>query len=192
MPTITKDKELKGFAQVYSSVQELIESAEANDPKETCPYGYGSWGESFSGWKGVRNRWNNPWQEGLDKLRLISNEIMESQPPKPVSIRRQRRWSESDGEVDVDRALAGEYDFMKQSFRLKRPRVKNVTILQNVGAIAIVSSSDLFWRSAACIIAIDLLEESGYSCEFWAYTNGNSRHYDPQYPHNFSAVCLKQ
>lgn len=169
---ITLDTELDGTAITFDSFTEIVAEAKRADPgSRRCRSSSGSWSDlswAYS-WDAIENRLTQPWETELGFMEKAANEIRKAIVEPPVSIRRQRRWSENDGELDVDRALRGTPELFHESYRAKRPRVQNVVVTCYLGQIASVSGLDLMWRAAAAVVAVDLLEEAGYSCEVWGH-----------------------
>jgi len=191
---VEHDDELQGCAMVFENITEILESAQKQDPAGVVPLSSSSsWREmsSLSTWGAVTTQCRNAWSDGISAVEKCGEEIAKSSPPQPVSIRRQRRWSENDGEIDIDRALRGEPDCLRESYRTRRPRSQNIAIMCDVGAGAVVRNADLLWRSAAVIAAIDILEESGYRCEVWAYDLGRQCYLKTKNHHSFVAWMVK-
>lgn len=187
---ITVDNELKGVGMVFDGMLEILESAQKQDPKAKTVHGY--YGQDkFNSWSDVMHKSNRTWSEGIETVQRLGEEIAKSSPPQPVSIRRQRRWSEDNGDLDVDRVLGNSETFFRESYRVKRPQMQNVVLFCDVSAGCFVRERDLFYRSAAVIAAIDILEESGYRCEVWAYDIGRQCYLETENHHSFIAYRVK-
>lgn len=173
---IELDTELGGYSISFENgMMEMLESAIRYDPLGKTPAEqYWPEMQNLKTWDAVSRQCRSPWEAGIQTIRQAAEKIADAHLPQPVSIRRKRRWSENDGEVDVDRALSGEPDCLRELHRIRRPRTQNVSIMCDVSANARVTNSQLFWRSAAVIAAIDYLEESGYRCEVWGYDMGTN------------------
>lgn len=190
---VTKDSELGGVAMVYPGVQDLIETAERLDPNA----GYvGGSVRTFglprmTTWADVKAFYRSLWAKGIETVRSMSAEIASTRPPEPVSITRKRRWSEEEGDVDVDKYLGGQDRFLRELHRERRPRCTTVAVMCNVCANCYVTNENLFWRSAAAVVAIDLLEEAGYSCEVWGWGSSRGCYYG-SHDKSFFAFPLKQ
>ncbi len=111
--------------------------------------------------------------------------------PKPKSIKRKGHWSDTDGEVDVDRAMKGEPDMYRL---VKRERVAgptSVALVANVDCPGMVNKTGLFYRSMAAIALTDILENLGYSVELWMWCLGGGVYPRP-HDKQFTACCMKQ
>lgn len=187
---ITKDDELGGWAIVHSDVASVIDAAKATDPKASQLSGneFGMWMRS---WSDFQKFLDSPWV-GTGKMQAMVDEIMTSEVSPPVNIRRQRRWSETDGEMDVDRALRGTPELFRESFRATRHRIQNVMILVDVCANANHSNESMAWRCAAAVVTVNLLEENGYSCEVWGFSNAERQYTSYRNREGFTAYRVKE
>lgn len=189
-----RDDDLKGHAFVFENIEEVVDLAEKCNPSGAIAQSFNrDFGGPiyFDGWEDVRRMTKATWTDGMNRIQGMAEEIRKSSPPQPVSVRRLRRWSENDGDVDVDRAVRGDDYCFREVHRERRPRTQNIAIMCNIGARYHVTNEQLFWRSAAAIVAIDLLEESGYSCEVWAYRIGEETYTDYKCPQHFAALRVK-
>lgn len=131
---------------------------------------HGSWtGRTFESFEQVVESFGRPWHDGLAKVREFVNELRGHVPP-PRARKRRARWSEFDGEPDADRVLAGEPAFFREVKRDDIHGPTTIALLANIGGNAEVGADAMFWRSAATVAAVDLLESAGYSCEVWVWS----------------------
>jgi hypothetical protein len=114
-----------------------------------------------------------PWPEGLDTVRAMADRLRHA-VPEPRTIRRRPRWSDEDGEVDCERAIRGDEEYMRQSRRTASAGPSSVAVILQVGGAASRHHTELFWRGAAGAAVCELLEEAGYSCEVWCYQHTHS------------------
>lgn len=191
---ITKDNELVGTAVTFDSFTEIVEQAKRADPQSYTCRSSSSWWSDLqwaSSWDAIQMRLLQPWEKELSFMQQAAEEIRKASLAQPVSIRRQRRWSENDGELDVDRALRGTPDLFQESYRAQRPRTQNVVVTCYLGQVGSVSGLDLMWRAAAAVVAVDLLEEAGYSCEVWGH-NFSRGVYTHAHSDCFTAYQIKE
>lgn len=188
---VSRDEQLKGVALVFDSLSDVYESARAADLGGNTLRSYSRrMGLHFRSWDDVGERLRS-WPEGVERVIEIGKEIAKVRIEQPVSTQRRPRWSEDDGELDIDRAMAGEAESMRELHRQRRPKNETIAVMCNATAWAYVSNESLFWRSAAAIAAIDLLEESGYSCEMWGYNMASGAFEDSEFPNAFLAFPIK-
>lgn len=172
-----KDVENRTHAFTFDTPMDLIDSAERGYARKqlgSSLWGGGWSGKSFESWNGVRKSFLEPWTKGISKVQDMLDEIKSQQLPRPKSRRRKRRWSEDDGEVDVDRVMAGDSDFYNEIRREQVHGPSNVLLLTNLDAYGGDSPEKIFWRGAAAIAAADLIEDAGYAVEIWVWCRGNN------------------
>lgn len=185
---LINDAELNTRVILFDSTNDLLESAQAADA--SCSYGYNAKAGYGTGWDGIRTKLNSEWAEGNAAMLTAAEEIRKAIIVTPVSIRRKRRWSENDGDLDIDQALRGSPELFRESYRAHRPRTQNIVVCCYITASGCVSDYDLMWRNAAAVVACDLLEESGYACEMWGYSSASGA-YHGENTNRFLAVPLK-
>ncbi len=145
----------------------------------------GEWeGRAFGSWDEISKAFLEPWKDGLEKVNNMLDAIRNSGIEPPESVRRRNKWNEMSGEINIDRILMGEPEYMRQGVRRNSSAPRNVAILCNVGNLGGYTADQIFWRGAAAIAAIDLLEEAGYQCEVWCWNHalncfGYSSSYSP-------------
>lgn len=191
---VTRDTEMQGVAMVFNNMTEILESAQKQDAAGVVPTeSSASWSEMrhLASWNAVARECNNPWSEGTERVLEVGEEIAKSLPPQPVSIRRQRRWSEDSGDLDIDRILGNAEAPYRESYRATRPNLQNIAIMCDVSSAGFVTNERLFYRSAAVIAAVDILEESGYRCEVWAYDLGQQCYIGTKDHNSFIAFQAK-
>jgi hypothetical protein len=138
-----------------------------------------------SEWYGVEGR-NRPftlaalfdlaqsgWKHGSDKLQQTIEKLT---PPTPINIRRKPRWGESGEELNVDRALLGQWD---AAWRYT-PRCavgagkRNVTVVVDCIAPGVTDADEMFWRGAAATALADCLSEAGYAVQLVSAFKGTT------------------
>lgn len=106
------------------------------------------------------------WSDGARRMRDLSAGL---EVPTPQARRRRTRWSSEDGELDVDRALAGAWDVAYRERRrvlTATPQVLRVGCV--VGGSAIVDADNLTWSGVQGVALTDALEAAGYRVELAA------------------------
>lgn len=106
-------------------------------------------------------RLTSGWSDGTEKLAGIAREIGEVALAK--SRARRVRFGDTGDEVDISRAMAGQWD---QAFRTTR-RVWTsgsnvVEIYTRMGGASYRGADELFYRGAAGVVLTDILENAGY------------------------------
>jgi len=192
------DKTLKGYAMLFDGPLEVVDAAERG-AKFCGIYNnmLGGWADGALGgqklrlraWPEVRAALLNPNPEGA---RIVNNmlEKLRRELPPPQSRQRKRQWSEITGEVDFDRAMRGDHEYMSDVHRRYSCAPQHVALLCNLDAYAGDTPEKVFWRGAAAIASCDLLEDAGYSCEVWVWCYGNQV-FDHPYHRQFSSYRIK-
>lgn len=167
----TKDSELAGTARVYDDLTEMVTTAVRFGTEHgTRPYS-GSWvGREFAGWADVQRAIGEPWADALYEVQQMVEEMKGKIKP-PEKVTRTRAISMHRGsQVNVERAINGDPFFLRTMTKRKKSGVPtNATVICNVGNTGDWSYKDIFWRGAAAIAAVDLLEAANYRCEVWIY-----------------------
>ncbi len=131
-------------------------------------------GRTFDSWEQLREETSKPWREGMELVQQMMDKIKQQVTLTPKDIRRKMRFDEIEGEVDVDRAMRGEYDFYRRPHRQMRVSTRNVALLSNIGNTANYKPAQIFWRGVAATVILDILEEAGYRCELWLYNTAQN------------------
>lgn len=213
----TLDKELKGHALQFNGPLDLVKAAaHANSPEVIEKfdlqkrYGYqvnhgpqkGQWrgskcfwpdpsthyaGRKGKTWDDILGFMTKPWPQARklvdDVLEACANEKM----PTPRSRKRKPRWSDVDGEVDTDRALRGEPEYLRRVQRECRVGPTHIALICNLDCPGNCNSTGVFWRSAAAVAATDILENLGYSVEICMWCRGYAVYERPY--HNQFVTC---
>jgi hypothetical protein len=127
----------------------------------------------------------------MKRVEYVQDKVMKESMPTPKSIKRKPRWSDNDGEVDVDRAMHGEPEFYRRVTREKVTGPTHIALVTNLDSPGLVNSSGLFYRSTAAIAATDILENLGYSVEIWVWCRGEKVFPRPN-DHQFVGVKVKE
>lgn len=177
----------------FKNPAEMVESAfEERKNGKTSFYGdhstAGSWtGRRFNGWDDLHAKFYQPWDEGLQTVRGFSESLSTCDLPSPTSIKRKQTWNEDDGDIDVTRYLNQEDNFYRRAFRKKTHGIQIVSIVCCIADNANVSAQAMFWRNAAVVAAVDILEQAGYSCEINAFLHGGRTY--PSAPSDSFICC---
>lgn len=127
-------------------------------------------------WAKASSFLEKPWPEAVSMIRYVVDRIRNSgKLPVPKSVKRKPKWSDRDGEVDVDRAIVGDPEYMRQAIRLRLNSPNHVALITNMEVIKgwwSTNPSGVFFRSAAAIAVSEILEEQGYTCEIWFWNRG--------------------
>lgn len=149
-------------------------------------------GITFQTWEEMRTSAQTNWKYGLETVEEMRRELEQCDIPVPVDRRRKRRWSEDDGEVDVDRVIEGDSYCFQEVKRLEVSGLNVITLVVNIGGACMWSVERLFWRSAATVVLIDLLEEAGFSCEVIAWSKAKDAWEYDQNTNAFDIIRLKE
>lgn len=141
-----------------------------------------AWGVSFRGgsWLGrndikdadrLRKVARGTWDDGMRRVKSVLDELSGVELPTPRSIRRVNVWREDDGDMNLDRYMAGD-DAFRSPVRRDMTGPQFLTILVQIGANACTGADTMFWRGAAALVLMDVLERQGYATEIIAYDYG--------------------
>ncbi|MDZ4819196.1 MAG: hypothetical protein SGJ20_09515 [Planctomycetota bacterium] len=167
------DKDLNGYALIANGPLEILEAGKDG----FAPGGFNeaelhnaNWvGREFANYADLVGSFGKPWADGLAKITDFIEQLRGT-VEKPKNRRRRARWSEVDGEVDVDRVLIGDPMFYRDMHRDEVQGPNTITLLCNIGGRQDVTADEMFWRGAAAVAAADLLEAAGYSVEVVAWS----------------------
>lgn len=172
------DKELKGHCLLFDGPLDLVQHAKAACEAPDCPTPFKGEpvtnypGRVGKGWKKFEDFLHSPWPEAFKRVEWVQDKVMKEHMPTPKSMKRKARWNDVDGEVDIDRAMTGEFDFYRKVQREKVTGPTHIALVTNLDSSANVNPSGLFFRSTAAIAATDILENLGYSVEIWVWCRG--------------------
>jgi hypothetical protein len=195
---VGKDDELHGVVILGDTALSMVRTAraccEGNRRAASTNAGFGlpRWtGRELADWAALEESFGRPWAEGLATIREFRDELAAANLPTPKTRKRRARWSDTEGEIDPDRVLAGEPAFYRDVKRDDIHGPTTITILCQMGGVCKVAARDLFWRGAAAAALVDILEAAGYSCEVvvWSRADGC---YDHGQPDVFRSFRLKE
>lgn len=191
-----QDEEMCGWALIGEGAIELVDEAIRANLTPNVNRGYttpsNDWnGRTFSGWGSLKKALSEPWEESIVKMNQMLDELNGMDLPVPKSRKRKGLWSEEQGEVDSDRALCGEPGFYRDHKRQNSRGPNTVALLANLDAYGGDSPEEIFWRGAATVAAVDLLEKAGYLVEVWMWCAGK-KVYTGHYAEQFTASRLKE
>lgn len=173
------------------SVADIVSAADREHKATTAPGGdlcgfrWDFVGDGAAGFVGRRfncvgDVWraaSSPWKEGEDIVLAMREEICRSNIAPPMSRRRTRRWSESDGDsIDLDRMRSGA-KFWDGREHKSKVGPKTVRIVADVCASSKVPSESILWRGAAALVLADALEHAGYRVELSVAAGMTSMYY---------------
>lgn len=119
-------------------------------------------GREFSSLREAVNASIETWQEGLETIMEMINEIKDARLPTLTSRKRKRSFNEHGGdEIDLDKMRSGQAYWNKPE-RQKVAGVGTMTIIADIAAVGAVRPKEMLWRGAAAIALTHLLEEAGY------------------------------
>ena len=118
------------------------------------------------------------WPEGES---LARSTLKALSIPRTKTVRRRKTRGDFGDHLDIQRVYAGSLDTAWE--RTERTYAegglgRHVTLLVNIGALAMRHKSDLFWRGAVTMVLADELEKAGRRCEVIAYSWSNGAFHD--------------
>lgn len=133
-------------------------------------------GRKGQGWKELRAFINQPWPEAVQMIQQVVDAVDKAVVPDLKDTRRKTRWSEDSGETDVYRAMDGEPEYMRQTFRTRVAAPPHVTLLANLDRTLYdgCNKSGVWYRSAVAIAVADKLEKLGYGVDVITYCLGGN------------------
>ena len=173
----------------FQSIQELI-----NDIPKDCHYNSAS--KDFIGWDinntqdGI-NSVGRVWEEGVQTLNRMVDELSASDFPEVVSHKRRTSFNPDDGdEIDLDRLRNGQ-EYWRKSVRQETAGPTDVTIWTDCSAPCSVKSLDILWRGASAIALTKILEERGYTVQLWLTAGGRGVNMSEMAQKNYFALMVK-
>ena len=153
----------------YESIQSILDySKDHIDERFRYLQGSDFLGRSFTSVEDLITKINQPWEDGLEQLDRMLDELSHAKLPTPISRKRRLQWDPQMGdEIDLDRLRSGQ-DYWRLSRRTNTHGPATITIVTDIGTIGSVSHQKLLWRGAGAIVLTKLLEDAGYRVELWA------------------------
>lgn len=126
-----------------------------------------TWYGGLTGIEDARKLILDGWYEGAGKASAVTQDDgLTSTLPQPESIRRRMTWGADGDDLNIDRALRGDWDTAyRTSHRVKTTGNKIVTLVSSFGGNCGKSAEQLFWSGAQMLVTAELLELAGYQCE---------------------------
>ena len=152
---------------IFDSLTDQIETVGAIKPEVHGGLDRPWIGRTFKTWDDVFEALQSRWDEGMIEYEKMLFELRDQHIEPPKSLKRRLRWSEEDGEVDIDRLFSKQDRIMRDTFREHRPGPVSVTLVCNISEHAGVDSINMLWKAAAAVYLTELLEQSGYRVELW-------------------------
>ncbi len=128
---------------------------------------YGS--DSIKSLADIRAILDGGWKEGADRLTDLARDLGDKMPAAKTR-KRKAEWKDDGADLDVDRALAGQWDTaFRDSRRVWTSGPTTVALNVSWGGHFGQSAEDLFWSGAVLAVLCDLLENAGYAVELNAF-----------------------
>lgn len=160
----------KGFEIPISAAN--AEYAGSCEPEEGNP----AWRGGISTREQVTALLNDGWQQGANDLSTLSRDPGFASLPGVRTRKRVSRWSDAGEDLNIDRALRGDWDI---AWRTSRREVTAgptcIDLISAWGGACGRSAEELFWSGAAMLVACDLLEQAGYRVRLLATMAIDSR-----------------
>ena len=116
------------------------------------------------------------WQEGTERLEGMRKAPGLSTMPGVRDRKRKMRWADKGDDLNVDRALRGDWD---TAWRTTRREITTGTLAVDLysswGGNCDKTAEQMFWTGAVMLVACDLLENAGYRVRLVA-TMGTESH----------------
>lgn len=99
------------------------------------------------------------WSDGIERITALRCDV-----PPVESVRRRRVRADQGDALDMQAVLRGDLSrAWERTRRLSRPAARVVSIVCDVTASASTGAHELYWRGAAALRAVEVLEGAGYS-----------------------------
>lgn len=193
MRTFT-DSDINAQVMIFDGVSELIEKTVDAALSRHEPLREASFlGRSIPrGWEGVKEAFFSTPAREWEMFQKVHNAVKDEVVNVSTrSVRRKLHWSDADGEIDLDRALGGEPEFYGEHRRTRTMAPAPVTVLCNFNGNSWLSPKDIFMSGAAAVTLIDMVEDAGFPCEVWMYSNNREAYYGPCSTH-FACYRFKE
>jgi len=107
------------------------------------------------------------WRDGVAHLDAMRARLGVTEIAPPSIIGRRQVWREEGDDIEVDRALRGDFDTAWRGTRRHRPARgrQRLTIVSPFGCNAHTAPEDYLWTGVAAVLLCDLLEGAGYAVE---------------------------
>lgn len=125
----------------------------------------------------TRKRVEKGWPEAIRKIDKLSDKIAVDLVAK--TRKRKKKRGDFGEEYDLHRAYSGSYETAWD--RLEKRQVtgpSNLTIVSDLTISAWTKHEELFWRGAASVALVDILENAGYQVEVLTVFCGTNDHSD--------------
>lgn len=189
------DTQIKGHALIFDGPLDLVVHAEKANritpfhrPKSI------RWpGREGHGYTDMVKFLHSAWPEARDRIKTIAQRLRTADLPMPKSLKRKPRWSDTDGEIDTDRLMHGEPEYLRRVKRELSVGPSRVALVSNLDLTSTgrCNPTGVFFRSSCCIALADILEELGYTVEIWLWCRGEEVYPKP-YHKQFVACCPKK
>ncbi len=124
----------------------------------------GRGGEWYGGFKSEREAMTlmaKGWSEGARKLEGLVNEIS---VPAARSRKRVSSYADQGDDLNVDRALVGNWDQAWRTTKRQWTRgPQHIDLVSMWGGNCVMTAEQLFWQGATATVCADILEQAGYS-----------------------------
>lgn len=125
-------------------------------------------GRSFYSFADVEKALNEAWEQGIAVVEDFLLKLQEIQFPPIKEVKARKVWNGTEGEIDFERLMAGNPEYMMNVHREKSEGPTTITIVADLSGHSGVEARDMLWRGAAAIALTKILEEKGYQVELWA------------------------
>jgi hypothetical protein len=126
-------------------------------------YGGSAWYGGITKMEQATSILENGWAEGAEKAAFLKDSL-QADLPKARTRKRKQTWLAEGDSLDVDRALAGNWDYAyRGTIREWSAGVSCVTLNIGWGGNCNRTSEELFWSGAVMLCLSDILEGAGFS-----------------------------
>lgn len=181
------NEELRGVAMVFDEGPlQMLEFAQKAQSRPDVPYG----AKISSNWDRCRKRIGRADAKKQKTVEDMIAEIGDLSDFAPSTRKRRRVWDETEGDINIDRALAHEAMMFRKMSRRRVSAPTNICIFANLDGDHDETEQSIFWRGAMAIALTNQLEELGFNITIWSWNVGHSVYQYP-YDRQFTAVKLK-
>lgn len=196
--TITKNENGgETVENIFTSLQDLEvaeipdinkEQAERRIFNQDRPNWFGPKG--FNTFSDVQKAVNKGWPDGVKKARKLGKDI---EVPPVKSIRRRRIRGDRGDTLDIHAVNSGAFDkAWTRRGKRETSAPPQLTMAVNLTANYTIKATALYWRGAAALKLAEMLEDSGYSLEIWAFDSTSKAFGENSSNKNRNAYLLKE
>ena len=159
----------QNFFYVFDSVAEVKGFVKEDFVGKQIAGGREEWiGRAFRDAADFQRALDEAWQKGIETMNLFVEKLEKANLPQIKDLKTRKVFNSSEGEIDMDRLLAGNPNHYVKMVTEKGEGTPEVTIVIDTCGAGSRTAENLLWRGAGAIALVKMLEQQGYRTEIWA------------------------